>query len=138
MVPSYVTNLLAELERFIRSGPLASAMDQDLVYSYQEIDNRNARLKIYKNLFLPDAKEVDVSFDWCVQKRLWFRKYQFCLDKNIHGRAFFEPHFVYLPEYIPIITVDFDNPLVSLCMPRMKQRTQSSASAHFPHQRVLA
>lgn len=110
MIPQDIRQLLSCIEVYLRTSALASACDRDLVYLYQQ-ENEVSRLTIYHNYLLTDVPEIDPGFDWHVKKKLWFRKN---LVQSEREKCFFEPLIAYLPEYVPLVTVDTRQPLASV------------------------
>ncbi len=110
MITDDIRQLLSCIEIYIKTSVLASACGRDLVYLYQQ-ENEMSRLTIYHNHLLPDVPEVDPGFDWHVKNKLWFRKN---LVQSEREKCFFEPLIAYLPEYVPVVTVNTSNPLASV------------------------
>lgn len=110
MIPDDIRQLLSCIEIYLRTSVLASACDRDLVFLYQQ-EEEMSRLTIYHNHLLPDVPEVDPGFDWHIKKKLWFRKN---LVQSEREKGFFEPLIAYLPEYVPLVTIDPHKPLASV------------------------
>lgn len=121
MTPPDIRQLLSCIELCLKSSALASACDRDLVYVYQK-EEQMSRLTIYHNHLLPGVPEIDPGFEWHVKKKLWFRKN---LVQTANEKEFFEPLIAYLPEYVPLVTIDTSKPLASLVVKSLSVLHQS-------------